>query len=351
MSVKPTDIRFYGSANMPDADSLTTGGAVDFTKKILFTDISPSGLMDYVSSNASDTATTITVTGRDATGSAKVEVKTLNGTTLVAGTQTYERLLKALQGGTAPLGNIAALSHTPVISGHTMQAGSANGDAGINPALCKLQAGDGALVAIGNIIRVKNNTPSGVQFQLKEIMATTGYGTDVVAVDSDWSIVPDATTTYDLHEGMLFNKGPGIIRIAEIRRPFYNASSDVAGGVSKSYYEKIFAVNNNTVTTHSGAQISKQADPSIGTLNFALTNVLNDTGTVANRQTLPVSGITAFSSGTFPQTINVSSPQELPPGAVPNAVGAQGIWLQFVVAAGTAPVKTSFTIREFGLTT
>src|SRR5689334_23297891 len=112
MSVKPNEIRFYGSANMPEADGVTTGGAIDFACKIVFNDITPNGLMDYVSSSASDTATTIAVTGRDATGVLVTETKTLTGTTVVNGSQTFERLMKGIQGGTTAVGDIAAIAHT-----------------------------------------------------------------------------------------------------------------------------------------------------------------------------------------------------------------------------------------------
>jgi hypothetical protein len=33
-----------------------------------------------------------------------------------------------------------------------------------------------------------------------------------------------------------------------LRRPFYNAAADVSGGATRSFHEKVFAVDNNTVT-------------------------------------------------------------------------------------------------------
>ena len=36
MSVLPSDIVTYGSANMPEADGSPVGGAVDFTRRIAF---------------------------------------------------------------------------------------------------------------------------------------------------------------------------------------------------------------------------------------------------------------------------------------------------------------------------
>jgi len=68
MSVLPSDIVVYGSANMPESDGAMTGGAIDFTRRVAFYDIAPAGNVDVISSSASDTATKITYYGRDPTG-------------------------------------------------------------------------------------------------------------------------------------------------------------------------------------------------------------------------------------------------------------------------------------------
>jgi hypothetical protein len=344
MSVLESDLYFYGSANMPDGDGTTTGGALDTTKLIFFNDISPAGTMNYVSSSASDTAATITLSGRDSTGVIQTETKTFNGTTPVTGSQSFERLLKGVIAGTTAVGDLAAISNTAVISAHTAQAASAA--SGATAASITLQSGDGASVSVGQIIRITNNLPSGVQNQLRRIIRISG---DIVYVNRAWGTVPSSASTYSIYEGMLFDLAPN--QVTQIRRPFYNAAADVPGGSNRTYYEKIFAVNSNTTTALTVVVISKQVDPSSGTLQFALTNALNDTGTVANRQTAPVSGITSFSSGSSPQTINVPSPQNLPSGATPNAAGAQGMWLSLALTAGLAAAKTSFDIRVTGQTT
>src|SRR5215472_8095091 len=93
MSVLPSDIVIYGSANMPEADSVTVGGAVDFTKRIDFSDITPNGTLDVVSSSSSDTATQIKYGVRDPTGAEQTVTATLTGTTPVIGSQTAERIL------------------------------------------------------------------------------------------------------------------------------------------------------------------------------------------------------------------------------------------------------------------
>src|SRR5258705_13182718 len=113
MSVLKSQLKIVGSANMPDSDGATTDGAVNFAKKVVFVDITPTGLLDYVSASASDTAVVLTVSGRDSTGVIVTEAKTLTGTTKVAGSQSFERLLKVLSTGTPAGAAPAGPSTTP----------------------------------------------------------------------------------------------------------------------------------------------------------------------------------------------------------------------------------------------
>ena len=151
---------------MPEADGVTVGGAVDLTRLISFSDMAVNGTIDFVSSSASDTATLIQVAGRDGSGILQTPAAvTLTGTTKVAGSQVFGRLLYgaisgatangplANPGGTAAVGDVAAMAHTLTISGHTCQAGSVN-HAGVTPPLIALQAGDGAAIAGEALIEV-----------------------------------------------------------------------------------------------------------------------------------------------------------------------------------------------------
>ena len=347
MSVNSSELRFYGSANMSDGDGTTQGGAVSFSTKVSFADITPNGTMDYVSSSASDTTVTLAVTGRDTTGVLQTETKTLSGTTPVAGSQTFERLEKAVAGGTSAVGDVAALSHTAVVSAHTMQVGAANAS-GTTPPLAKLQSGDGASVAAGQIIRITGGTGAG---QLRQIMAVNpgGAGADVVSVDRNWGTLPDATSTYGVYQGFYLELAPS--QITQVRRLFPSAQADVGGGSTRTFYEKIFAVNVDTATALTGAAILKQTDPASGTIDFALTTALNDSGSVANRQTAPASGIGSFSSGSAPQSISVPGSGNLPSGATPNSAGAQGVWVRMTLTAGLAPAKGSWSMRATGSST
>src|SRR5215472_16420815 len=175
MSVLPSDIVAYGSANMSEADGVTVGGGPDLTRRIAFYDVTPAGTCDVISSSASDTATKITVYGRDGTGAIQNYTQTLNGQSWITGSQSFERLLYAAlsgatssgpvanPGGTAAVGDVALAAHACVLPTssvttdatiRTCQTGSAN-HSGVTPALMKLQSGDGASVAVGQLISTK----------------------------------------------------------------------------------------------------------------------------------------------------------------------------------------------------
>jgi hypothetical protein len=368
MSVVPNDLVVYGSANMPEADGVTIGGAVDFTKRIAFFDPPATGLLAIASSSTSDTAVKMSYAVRDATGAIQtVSAVTLTGQTAAVGSQNCERLLYACitggaigaltnPGGTGAVGDIVLGANANVLPAganmndatvRTAQVGSAN-TTGTTPPLFKLQAGDGSSVSPGHIIWTRGGT--GPQ-QLRMIIATSGYGTDVVAVSRDWTVVPDATTTYKVLSGMLFEILPNPVKA--ITRLFATAASDIPGGSTRIYYEKVFVVNNNTATALTSAQIQDAANtptlPGSALLDLALTNALNDTGTVANRQTVPGSGITAFS--TQPAFVNVPAPGNLPSGSAPNAAGAEGVWLRLTLPAGTTAYDGSADLRTQGSTT
>jgi hypothetical protein len=374
MSVLPSDLVAYGALNMPEVDGAQIGGAVDFTKRVAFYDISPSGTVDWVSSSASDTAVKAQIAGRDSSGVIQTPAAvTLTGQTIVAGSQSFERLLYGIitggnatgtfplvnPGGTAAVGDVACMAHACVLpSGtnngdttyHTGQAGSANA-AGTTPALFKLQAGDGASVAPGQLIWTRGGTGAN---QLRMIIATAGYGTDVVAVSRNWGTVPDNTTMYKVVQGMLFEISPNAV--LAIARCFATSAADVPTGASRYFFEKVFVVNNNTATALTGAQIQIASEtpslPSGALLDAALTTVLNDTNTCNPRQ--QISSFLPTGSGAFvsqPAFINVPSPGNLPAGAAPNAAGAQGVWLRLTLPPGTAAYKGSVDLRAQGATT
>jgi hypothetical protein len=377
MSVTPNQIFLFGSANMPEADSATVGGAVDMTKKVMFLDLASTQAVDLVSSSSSDTATKCQISGRDSTGAVQTPAAiTLTGTTVLTSTfggQTFERLLSGVitggaigalsnPGGTAAVGDIAVMSHTRIVSGHTAQTGAAN-TSGTTPPLFKLQSGDGATLAalpyagLGAIIRIVTNTGAAQLRQVVVPYASGTYGADIVAVNRDWGTLPDATSTYDLASGFLFDVLPASIAsqtpITAITRLFATAAADVPGGSQRIYYEKLFGVNLNTTTALVGAQIEildeSGALPSGALLDLALCTALNDTNTQANRQTTPTTGAGSFV--TQPSLISLPSTGNLPSGAAPNSAGAIGMYARLTLPAGTGTYKGAARIRTTGTTT
>ena len=120
MSVLPSDIVVYGSANMPEADGAINGGPVDFSRRVAFYDIAPASSLDVISSSAGDTATKITFYGRDATGVVQNQTLSLNGQTWVTGSQSLERLLCAALSGATANGPAVNPGGTPAIGDGTV---------------------------------------------------------------------------------------------------------------------------------------------------------------------------------------------------------------------------------------
>jgi len=94
VSILTTDLLAFASASMPEDDASTSGGAIDTATRVEFTDISAVDTVSMVSS-AADTRS-VTVTGRNAAGAIVTDTKSLNGTTPVVTTQTFERILKII---------------------------------------------------------------------------------------------------------------------------------------------------------------------------------------------------------------------------------------------------------------
>jgi hypothetical protein len=373
MSVTANEIVAYGCANMPEADGVTVGGAVSFARRIGFLDLVSTDTLDVVSSSASDTATQVEVAGRDGTGVIQTPAAVmLTGTTLIAsafGGQTFQRLLYgvisggsigplATLAGTPAVGDVAVMQHTRTVAGHTAQGGSAS-HSGITPPVLHLQAGDGATVGalafagIGLILRITGGTGAGqLRYVAAKYSATGAYGgtalgADYVVVNRDWSVVPDATSTYDLSPGFLFDILPNAV--TGITRLFATAASDLPTGATRYFYEKLFLVNNDTATALTSAvtEIAGESGalPSGTLLDLGVAGALNDTLTVANRQTAPA-GI-AFVT----QPSNITLTNNLPPGAAPNAAGAQGCWVRLTLPAGAAPYSGAVDIQTQGQTT
>jgi len=133
--------------------------------------------------------------------------------------------------------------------------------------------------------------------------------------------------------------------ITTLRRPFYDVSADVPTGSSRDFYEKIFVQNDHATLSLLSAEIQENADPS-GNVTFALEDAIDDTGTSTDRTTAPT-GTDLGSSGF--DSANKALADELDAATADLAAASHiGIWLKLTLAAGTAPAKTTYTLRATG---
>lgn len=398
--------------------TMPAGGSLDMTTKLNFSDITSGDTADWISTSSSDTLAIFTGTGRDTTGVFQTETKTLNGTTAVTGSQVWDRMEQARPsagttttaqisssgttlavtghtnfpssgnyqilmgkeymtvtggqgtnswtvtrgvGGTTatvhqsgdnvylcPIGDVAWFDHTKVITGHTAQTGSAN-STGTTPALMKLQSGDGSSVSIGQIIYTTGGTGPN---QMRTIIAITGYGTDVVAVSRNWGTVPDNTTTYNVYNGMQLDLSPN--QVVQCNRFCYNAAAQSAGGSQVIFYQKLFAINNNTSTALTSATVEDASNtgslPGSALLDLATATSANDTVSWVNRQTVPGSGYGSFVTQPATAAYGANS-GVLANGAAPNTTNSQGIVMRLTLPAGTTSYKGYADLRTQGTTT
>lgn len=371
MSVVPNELVGYGSANMPESDGVTIGGAVDTTKRVSFYDMVTTGTVDVVSSSASDIAVKIQVAGRDGSGVIQTPAAvTVTGTTLLSATfggQQFQRLLYGVitsgaigplvnPGGSLAAGDIACMATTKTVSGHAFSA-AATSTSGTTPPLAHLQAGDGATLGaltnggVGTILRVTSGSGNNQLRYVAAPYSSGTYGADIVVVNRDWGTAPASGDTYNIAPGMLFDISPNPVRA--ITRCFATAGADVPGGTQRIYYEKVFMVNNDTTTALTSGAIQIASDipglPGSSALDIALCTALNDTNTAANRQTAPASGAGAFV--VQPSAVSVPGSGNLTAGAAPNVSGAQGVWLRLTLPAGTSVYQGGSDLRTTGNTT
>lgn len=255
MPVTAGEAFWYGSANMPEDNTSTAGGAVDTTTRVVFDSTSLANSLgpdtvEVVSSAAGDTTQTVTVYGRNAAGSLVNEVLSLNGTTVVNGATSFKTIYKV----------VVSASHTGTI---TIRKAS------------------------------------------------------------------DNTTIVDLATGLL-----------TVRRLFYNASADVSGGSSRTFYEKIFLGNTDGGgLSMLGVTIAEQTD-SEAQFTFGVCTAVNDSGTSTNRLTAPASGV-----GTIDGTSKTIPGTDLADGA------RIGVWIALTVPAGDPPTLATYTLRTSFSTT
>lgn len=83
MPITASDLKGYLSANMPENDTATSGGAISTAGKFEATDLAANDTLEALSSNAGDTMN-LTLHARNAAGAIVSETKALSGTTAVS---------------------------------------------------------------------------------------------------------------------------------------------------------------------------------------------------------------------------------------------------------------------------
>lgn len=128
--------------------------------------------------------------------------------------------------------------------------------------------------------------------------------------------------------------------VTEVRRPFYDVSSDVLGGSARVFYEKIFLKNNNVSNSLLNAVIKENAD-TLGKITFDLEDAQDDNNSTASRLDIAPTGMLGSFDGTDKNV----------PGTDLASTSAIGIWLKLDLADGDAADKGTYTIEADGSTT
>ena len=322
MAVLARDLRFYGSASMPDDDSGTNiGGAVDLSVQIAFR--SAAGKFQLVSDDSTDTET-VTISYKDSALVAQSEAQALTGLTPVPYAAVVTRLLKVVKAGST-VGNVAVEGQTAIRSG-TAQAGDSESitlDAGAS-------AVDGAYRTM--VIRLTGGTGAG---QIRRIVQYTGA--DKIALPNrPFSPAPDGTTTFRIADGFFFEVEPD--ECLEVRRLHYGAAADVFGGTARDYYDKFF-IKNLAADPFTTAIVAEFSDPE-GQLDFALESTVDGSGTNGsgnNRQVAPTTGVTSF-----------TSLAKAVPGADLGADESIGVWSHLNLPAGDPSTDTIYAVQISG---
>lgn len=161
-----------------------------------------------------------------------------------------------------------------------------------------------------------------VTFQRIDRVVVSGAHTGTITVRK----ASDNTSIISIETGVLV-----------VRRPFINVASDVSGGSSRDFYEKVFIKNNHATLALLAVTISEYAD-STGKITFDLESSVDGNNSIASRlNTAPTSMLGSFSSA-----------DKSLPGTDLQPASAIGVWLKYTLAAGDSPILDTYSIRTFG---
>jgi hypothetical protein len=315
--IRTGQLRSYAAVGMPEDNVTLTGGVINLSTLIDFADLQSTDQLQVVSSDPDD-ALFVTIYGRLANGIISSETVAVTGQTPMPTIQpAWERLMKASK-STSSFGDIAVEQVTPVLTG-TLAGGADDqivlGSIGSSE--------DGAY--IGLVFRATGGTGSGV---IAKVLAYDGL-TQTATLDKNVTV--DGTTQFRLASGVVFFRNPH--EILTVRRPFYGVTADVSNGADRVYYEKFFWRNDSVETLLQTVQVQEINNPT-GLVQFALDPSNPSVSAVPNRLTPPDSSLMLV-FGRTPQAV---------PFAQPNMASGQavGVWLQFAVRAGQAPIRSSY---------
>lgn len=324
MPVQLSDIRIFGSAGIPLADTDTpVGGAADPTTEMVFTNISALDNFQVVSSSTADTGQSVVITGRKPNGAITTETVALTGQVAApcAITTSWKSLLVGDKQQSCA-GVIAIEAATALFQG-----------------VC---TGSQQLVTL-------TAPPAGVDLSFCVLRVTAGTGNGFIGIILSYNISTgvaylnvspsgiDGTTVLRIGPGMVFRQVPdGDFEVMTVRRPFYNASAPVPASPTKSILEKVFVYNDNNTLTLNSVQIQQTLQNNINIsvgLDAALDGV---TLAVGNR------------IGASPVAMFTGTPVAVPGTALPSNTGI-GVWLQLNLMPGAPTVEAPLNLQILGI--
>lgn len=242
MAVTSSDLVLYASANMPLNDSTTSGGAIDSGVRVTFTDPSSAAQLIIFSSSASDTSQTLALKGRNPAGSIITESMSLDGTTNVTSSNTFERVL------TAELSDVGVGNITVSGNGVNKIAEIPIGESGFLRPFYDATADVSTSKALYEKIFVKNNNTSSTLDGATLIpVASTGLASQITyGIENgkaspqsvtDRTTAPTGVDSFGSGASGVYPNGTGILSAYDYQGFWLKLSIDANNSSINSFYE------------------------------------------------------------------------------------------------------------------
>jgi len=355
MSVEDKHIFIFGSSTMSLSDTtIRLGGAVDKTKKVVFTDHLVNGTVEVISESASDVAPSqITVWGRQTDGSLSSEVIGFSGVTPRSSTSplTFERLLRAKVDTSATGGGDHGIVGNTCVRNTDIDHQGTIDYAGTDWAVINATASAVADYYQGMVFRM---TDGGAANEIREIVKYDA--SSVKCYFRDLTAAPSNGDAYEIATGMVFDTTDGAyniedIAIKDIRRPFYNIAAEPASGSSVDAYEKVFVWNLHSALALTSATLDEVDVGLYAIVQFALSSSMSGTGggdsTNDNndRFTPPADSVSAFSDSAL--DLGNKSGGADADGNLSASTG-QGVWLHLYLSTGASAQNSYYRLQVSG---